>query len=497
MRTLEVTASLSALLLALGCVYVSDGGLGDVSPVGSGGGGSGGGGAASGGASVGSGAAGPAGSGGETSGGSSGGSAATGGAPSSGGAGAGGGSGGALEPAFSYFYATTVESTGADCSVPPLAEPAELPSIAKLPDPFTRIDGTRLTKKSEWRCRREEINQQAQRYIYGEKPTPDLVSGVVSEAQVSVHVEAQGTAIDFNAQVVLPPGEGPFPAIINVGAKGGFGGISLGEERILGMGVGIIYFNHGELGQEGVAEQSRGDPNPGKFYDIYGGTHSAGLLMAWAWGASRLIDVLEQADGTVIDPSKLGVTGCSRNGKGAFAVGVFDERIALTIAHETSTGGVPVYRLVDILNTERTDHNYYGLNWLSNDFEPFVYANNVSNAVKLPIDTHSLVAMIAPRGLLVLDNPGEPQMSAPAGHLGTAAGAEVFSALGVLGNVSYHSSVPDTGHCVYKEDYTQLLTQSIGKFLKHESDTPGQFIVGAGADGNLAEWKTWETPTLE
>ena len=39
---------------------------------------------------------------------------------------------------------------------------------------------------------------------------------------------------------------------------------------------------------------------------------------------------------------------------------------------------------------ERTDYNYNGLNWLSDNFAPFVFANNVSNAVKLPIDTHAL-----------------------------------------------------------------------------------------------------------
>ncbi len=80
--------------------------------------------------------------------------------------------------------------------------------------------------------------------------------------------------------------------------------------------------------------------------------------MAWAWGASRLVDVLQASGGAVIDAKKLGVTGCSRNGKGAFTIGVFDERIALTIPHETSTGGVPAYRIVDQLDTERTDHNY-------------------------------------------------------------------------------------------------------------------------------------------
>jgi len=424
------------------------------------------------------------------------GSGAAGGA-ASGGSGAGGAASGGESSEYVYDYATAVENTGADCDVPELAEPSALSSIEKLPDPFTRIDGTPLTKKSDWRCRRQEIRAQAEKYIYGQKPTPDVVSGSVTSSQVTVHVEAGGTAIDFSAEIVLPSGAGPFPAIVNVGTKGGFGGISLGESRLLQQGVAVIYFNHGELGTEGTPEQSRGKPNSGKFYDLYGGDHSAGLLMAWAWGASRIIDVLQSADGSVIDVGRLGVTGCSRNGKGAFAIGVFDERIALTIPHETSTGGVPVYRLVDILGQERTDHNYNGLNWLSNDFEPFIYDNGTSNAVKLPIDTHELVAMIAPRGLLVLDNMHEAQYGAPAGHLATAAGAEVFAALGASGNVSYHSDVADTGHCAYKDAYTELLSANIAKFLKHESDAPGQFFVGQGADGNLAEWKTWQTPTLE
>lgn len=360
-----------------------------------------------------------------------------------------------------------------------------------------KLDGHRIMRKSEWRCLRQEIKRQAEKYIYGEKPAFETVSGTVSETEVTVHVEAEGKAIDFSADIVLPSsGAPPYPAVINVGTKGGFGGISLGESRILGQGVAVIYYDHYGLGKEGTAEQSRGKPNPGKFYDLYGGIHSAGLLMAWAWGASRLIDVLQESGAAVIDAGKLGVTGCSRNGKGAFTIGVFDERIALTIPHETSTGGVPVYRLVDILNTERTDHNYFGLNWLSNNFEPFVYKNGTSNAVKLPIDTHALVGMIAPRGLLVLENPHQTQMSAPAGHLGTIGGAEVYRALGVLGNISYHSNVQATPHCSYKDEYTALLDQSIAKFLKHQSDEPGRIEPAPSATENLAEWRDWTTPTL-
>lgn len=396
-----------------------------------------------------------------------------------------------------YNYAAAVENTSADCAVPTLPDPDTLTAFDKLPNPFERLDGTLVATKGEWRCRRQEIRKQAEKYVYGERPAPDLVSGVVTSTKIDVHVAAMGKSIDFSAEVVLPrTGTPPYPAIINLGAKSGFGGIALGESRILDQGVAVIYYNHYDLGKEGAAEQSRGKPNSGKFYDIYGGTHSAGLLQAWSWGASRMVDAIQQSDGSVIDVKHLGVTGCSRNGKGAFAVGLFDDRIALTIPHETSTAGVPVYRLVDILNTERTDHNYFGLNWFSDNFAPFVYQNGNSNVVKLPIDTHQLVALIAPRGLLVLDNPHQTQMSAPAGHLATAAGAEVFKALGVLDHVSYHSSVSDTAHCSYKNEYTNLLTRNISRFLKHEAVETGDFIVGPGGDGKLADWKAWATPTL-
>lgn len=397
-----------------------------------------------------------------------------------------------------YSYAAIVENTGCDCNVPELPDASQLPKITKLPDPFKKIDGTRMSKKSEWQCRRQEILKQAEKYIYGEKPIPELVIGTVTRTKVSVHVEDKGKAIDFSAAIVLPPnGQGPFPAIINVGTKGGFGGITLGESRILEQGVAVIYYNHYELGQEGTPEKSRGQPNPGKFYEIYGGNHSAGLLMAWAWGASRIIDVLQKSGGEIIDAERLGVTGCSRNGKGAFTIGVFDERIALTIPQETSTGGVPALRIVDKLNTERTDHNYYGLNWLSNNFEPFVFKNNVSNAVKLPIDAHSMVAMIAPRGLLVLENPHQRQMGAPAGYTSVMAGSEVYKALGAGDNISYHSNVSNTEHCSYKNEYTDLLVQNIARFLKHEGDKPGKIVAGTGGTLNISEWKDWQTPTLE
>lgn len=379
--------------------------------------------------------------------------------------------------------------------MPALKEAAQLPKIEQLPDPFTKLDGSRLTKRSEWRCRRQEILRQAEKHIYGPKPPkPEKVAGSVTTREVTVNVEHAGKRIQFGAQVVLPPhGVPPYPALLNLGTRTGRGGLRLGEELILAQGVAIIFYNQYDLGKEGRPEASRGLPNPGLFYDLYGSDHPAGLLMAWAWGASRILDVLQQSDGHLLDATRIGVTGCSRNGKGAFAVGVFDERIALTIAHETSTGGVPAYRIVDATSgAERTNHNFYGLNWLANDFRPFV-----ENATQLPIDSHELVAALAPRGLLVLDNPHIAQFAASAGHTAVLAGAEVYRALGVPQNVSYVSDVADERHCASgKPEYTQPLLDSIAAFLKRERSAAATISVSAKGTGELSPWRNWRTPEL-
>jgi len=390
----------------------------------------------------------------------------------------------------------SVENQSADCTVGTLPEPSALTSIPKLPDPFMKLDGKRVATKAEWRCRRQEIRKQAEKYILGRKPTtPDIVTtGTVSKTLIAVHVEAQGKSIDFTAKVVLPSkGEAPFPAMISVGNS-----LNLGESRMLEQGVAVIYYDNYQLGKEGQAEASRGKPNPGKFYDIYGGNDEAGLLMAWAWGASRMLDVIQKSGSDIIDITGLGVSGCSRLGKAAFTIGVFDDRIALTIPQEPSTGGDPALRIMDkISGAERTDYNYNGLNWLSNNFAPFVFANNTSNAVKLPIDTHALVGMIAPRGILILENPHQTQMGAPAGHTAAIAGLEVFKALGVEKNISYHSNVKDTAHCSYKTEYTDLINKNIAAFLKHTGEAPGQFLVGSGGSLTRADWIDWTAPALQ
>src|SRR5205085_2724078 len=63
-----------------------------------------------------------------------------------------------------------VEDPGASCKIGPLPSVDSLTANPKLPDPFTKMDGTRMADRSEWRCRREELLQEAYSFIYGAKP---------------------------------------------------------------------------------------------------------------------------------------------------------------------------------------------------------------------------------------------------------------------------------------------------------------------------------------
>ncbi|MGP3961139.1 glucuronyl esterase domain-containing protein [Nonomuraea sp. 3N208] len=231
--------------------------------------------------------------------------------------------------------AAGVENEGADCAVPGLPDAGSLPTNSKLPDPFRKLDGTRISAKSEWRCRREEIKRLAERFVYGEKPVkPASVTGTVSRNGITVNVNHNGRSSGFSASVSLPSGSGPFPAVV---VLGGFGADTA---AITAAGAAVISYDPYAVGREGTPRNNK----QGAFYSIYGSSSSTGLLLAWGWGVSRIIDVIEQSDGSILQADATGVTGCSRFGKGAFVAGAFDQRIALTMPIESGSAGVPIFR---------------------------------------------------------------------------------------------------------------------------------------------------------
>src|SRR6478609_2899698 len=141
---------------------------------------------------------------------------------------------------------------------------ADLKADGKLPDPFLKLDGTRIKDKSEWACRRAEIVKQLAKYIYGEKPIPakGSVTGTVSTTSISVKVTEGSKTASFSVTVDMNGATAPAPAIITYGAG-----------APIPKGVAKISL---------TAIESTGGSGAkmGPFFDFYGSNHPAGYMVA-------------------------------------------------------------------------------------------------------------------------------------------------------------------------------------------------------------------------
>jgi hypothetical protein len=459
-------------------------------------GGTGTGGAATGGTGTGGAATGGTGTGGAATGGTGTGGAATGGSGASGGATGGAGAGGTGTGGSSMGGGSSVpgewgeaENPSAGCTVGPMPSVGSLTANAKLPDPFKKMDGTRITTKAEWLCRREEILRQAYAFIWGDKPVPAAgsVTGTVSNSSITVQVSGGMANATFNVTVNMNGATAPAPAII------GYGGLS---GMPVPSGVATITF---------TAIESTGGSGPknGPFYSYYGSDHAAGYLTAQAWQISRVLDVLEQHP-EVIDPRRVGVTGCSRWGKGAFVAGMLDNRIALTIPVESGLGGTVGLRLVETLDSysgsEWPFHGISYVRWMSEvALGQFTTGNSASadNTDKLPIDMHELMGLIAPRGLYIVDNPSTMYngLDRNSAWVTGNVGKMIFEALGVGDHMSYQGA--GGMHCSWRSQYTASLNAMVNKFLKGDaSATTGNVATDLPSPPNPSGSIDWEPPTL-
>jgi hypothetical protein len=120
-----------------------------------------------------------------------------------------------------------------------------------------------------------------------------------------------------------------------------------------------------------------------------------GALRAWAWGASRALDYFE-TDSSV-DAKQVGIEGLSRYGKAALVTMAYDQRFAIGFIASSGEGGAKVHRrnageLVENLASTG------GYHWMAGNF--LKYAGPLSSN-DLPVDSHELVALCAPRPVFI------------------------------------------------------------------------------------------------
>lgn len=348
---------------------------------------------------------------------------------------------------------------------------------AKLPDPFTMFDGSAVTTKDRWKCRREEIAALLEKVELGEKPrNPEKVEGSYSGGSLKVTVTDKGKTLSFSVKI---SGAGtkdtPKPAII------GFSGGSLDYS---GLNVATISFNQDNV----TPEKPRGS---GEFYNMYGSNHSAGSLIAWAWGISRLIDALEKTPEAGIDVHHLAVTGCSRLGKAALVAGAFDARIALVIPQESGSGGASNWRsAAKDSEAQPLSHACQEAAWFRSSL--CNYGNRIND---LPTDHHYLTGMVAPRALLVLDNTGWVWLGEGSSYANAMSTVEIFKALGAEKDFTY-SKAANHMHCSFPVENKDELTAFVKKYLFDDKTQNTGKIEAKGVSYNAADWQDWTTPTL-
>jgi hypothetical protein len=378
-----------------------------------------------------------------------------------------------------------IENTGTNWPISALPLFSELPAIQALPDPFLWADGRgQISNFSDWRYRRAEISAQIQNYEIGKKPVrPDTISASYSGGVLTVIVTVNGKTLTLTSQIILPSGSGPFPAVIGMNSYSG----SIPSSIFSSRNIAQIMFSHNQVTTYG--NQSNSDP----YYQLYPDLNNVntGQYSAWAWGVSRIIDGLELVQNVLpIDLKHIAVTGCSYAGKMALFSGALDERIALTIAQESGGGGATSWRYSatetsgTVEGLPQTDHN-----WFKEDMFQFG-----SNVLKLPEDHHELMAMCAPRALLVTANPDMLWLSNPSCHVCSKACQQIYNALGIPDRFGY-SIIGGHGHCAVPDNQIPEIEAFVEKFLLGK-DTANTNITTTPYNINLSPWIAWSSPVL-
>jgi hypothetical protein len=323
----------------------------------------------------------------------------------------------------------------------------------RLPDPLALENGERVTTPDAWRqVRRPEIVELFDREIYGRVPeqTPAVRWEVVSTehervADVPVvtkklvgHVDNSAypqITVDIDLTLTTPAEtDGPVPVIMEFGWVGSWGRPPRQEgptwkEQLIAKGWGYAVIvptsyqadNGGGLTQGIIGLCNKGRPRDADDW---------GALRAWAWGASRALDYFETDP--AVDAKRVGIEGLSRYGKAALVTMAYEPRFAIGFIGSSGAGGAKIWRrdYGERLENVASSGEYH---WMAGNFIKYAGPLTVDD---LPVDQHELVALCAPRPVLISSGTleqGDGWVDAKGMFLAAAEAGPVYELLGARG----------------------------------------------------------------
>jgi len=340
-----------------------------------------------------------------------------------------------------------------------------------LPDPLVLANGKPVRDAKTWsEKRRPEIVRLFEENQYGRAPgrpaamtfdvfdkgTPAL-DGKALRREVTVYFSGDKAGPKMDLLLYLPAGAPkPVPLLLNLsfsansstvaadpGVKPGevwnardkkkvpaSQGMSFGRidvPRLLDAGFGFATIYYGDIDPDFIGglpfgirahylKPGQSEPAPDEW----------GAIAAWAWGLSRAVDYLETDKG--VDAKRIAILGVSRLGKTVMWAGARDTRIALVIASCSGEGGAALSRrnygetIAHLTAPSRFPYQFCA------NYQKF--AEHVN---QFPVDANLLVALMAPRPVL-LQTGDKDQWSDPKGEfLAAVAAGPVFRLLGKQG----------------------------------------------------------------
>src|SRR5690349_17287797 len=152
-----------------------------------------------------------------------------------------------------------------------------------------------------------------------------------------------------------------------------------------------------------------------------------GALRAWAWGASRALDYLETDP--AVDAKRAVIEGVSRYGKASLVTMAYEPRFAIGFIGSSGMGGAALHRrrIGELLENVASSGEYH---WMAGNY--IKYAGPLT-AKDLPVDSHELIALAAPRPLFIgAGNPaqGDAWVDPRGMFMATVAASPVYRLLG-------------------------------------------------------------------
>ncbi|MBQ8688763.1 MAG: hypothetical protein IJ515_00160 [Clostridia bacterium] len=315
--------------------------------------------------------------------------------------------------------------------------------------------GRAVENAADFEIRKKEIKKLLQEEIYGVIPKkPDHMQvSLASENPVFCAGKADRKDLIFTVTVgeaeasfpvisVIPKGKTSCPAFVFMNFSPDSPDKYLPIEEIVDSGFAVFSFCHKEVTSDsgdfkhGIAPLFRKSRTP---------LNAPGKIAMWAWAAMRVMDYVETLDS--IDLDNVAVVGHSRLGKTALLAGGFDERFKYVISNDSGCSGAALSR----------GKQGESVAVITNVFPYWFCPRYVANAATYEergYDQHFLLALTAPRVLMVGSAEEDLWADPESEFLCTAAASEAFRLYGNRGlvhndEVPTAKSVLDEGDILY------------------------------------------------